>query len=243
MRRSTGDGVILVVVAISWIAAAGASACKGTATASSGASASGSAAVPPPAKVELTEQERALAKAATIPERFLGIMKGHGKNLRRLEGRANDEVTPAAGVTVDVDRKRALTVVQSVQRQIGSEYLVFISEQNFGISGQPDNVSVLRTSDPYEAMRIMGTNGDNYGIGTERVIAQLKKWDAAHGLSFHGVGFDWLEAKFKRQPSNMLSFAKEVYAFCPDVVDQGAGTVTKLADEMKRTNSLYLWWD
>ena len=241
--RLPSSGGFTVSLAIAWIAAAGTAGCKGTATAPSVASTSGSAVEPPVAKIDLTEQERALAKAATIPERVLGVMKAHGKNLRRLEGRASDEVTPAAGLTVDVDRKRALPIVRSVQKQVGSGYVVFISEQNFGISGQPDNVSVLRTSDPYEAMRVMGTNGDNYGIGTERVIARLKKWDAAHGLRFHGIGFDWLEAEFKRQPNDMLSFAKEVYEFCPDVVDQGAETVVKLADEMKRTNMLYLWWD
>jgi len=73
--------------------------------------------------------------------------------------------------------------------------------------------------------------------------AQLKTWDSAYGLRFRGVGFDWVEAEFTRQPSDMMSFAKQVYKFCPDVVDQGAGTVEKLAAEMARTNALYLWWD
>ncbi len=75
------------------------------------------------------------------------------------------------------------------------------------------------------------------------VIARLKKWDAEFGLVLSGVGFDWMEAQFQRQPANMLEFAKEVYAFCPDVVDQGTETVEALAKEMKRTNTLFLWWD
>jgi hypothetical protein len=41
----------------------------------------------------------------------------------------------------------------------------------------------------------------------------------------------------------MLAFARDVYAFCPDVVTQGAKTVEKLAAEMDRENVLYLWWD
>jgi hypothetical protein len=41
----------------------------------------------------------------------------------------------------------------------------------------------------------------------------------------------------------MVAFAREVYAFCPDVVDQGTGAVEALAAEMSRTNTLYLWWD
>jgi len=41
----------------------------------------------------------------------------------------------------------------------------------------------------------------------------------------------------------MRAFAEEVYQFCPDVVDQGAGSIDALAEEMKRTNALFLWWD
>ena len=39
------------------------------------------------------------------------------------------------------------------------------------------------------------------------------------------------------------AFAREVYAFCPDVVDQGTETVEALAAEMKQENTVYLWWD
>jgi hypothetical protein len=41
----------------------------------------------------------------------------------------------------------------------------------------------------------------------------------------------------------MLAFAREVYQFCRDVVEQGTETVEKLAAEMKRSNRMYLWWD
>ena len=70
-----------------------------------------------------------------------------------------------------------------------------------------------------------------------------KEWDASYGLVFRGIAFDWVEAEFKKQPEDMLGFAQEVYKFCPDVVDQGTETVPALAAEMKRTNTLYLWWD
>ena len=179
-----------------------------------------------------------------IPDTVLGMVKAEGKNLRRLEGRNEDDyVVPAAGVTIDVERQRALAVVRALRKAVGPTYFVFVSEQNFGLGGQLDNVSLLRSPDPYEAMRVMGTNADNYEMSRAVVIAQLKKWDSAYGLRFRGVGFDWVEAEFVRKPSNMLSFAQEVYKFCPDVVDQGAGSVEKLAAEMARTNALYLWWD
>ena len=53
---------------------------------------------------------------------------------------------------------------------------------------------------------------------------------------------DWVQCEFVRQPTDMLVFAREVYQFCPDVVDQGTGSVA-LGREMRTTNTLYLWWD
>ena len=75
------------------------------------------------------------------------------------------------------------------------------------------------------------------------ILARAKKWDARFGLVLRGAGFDWLEAEFVRPPKDMLELAKEVYEFCPDVVDQGTETVKVLATEMKRTSAVYLWWD
>jgi hypothetical protein len=192
----------------------------------------------------LSEKETAVVAAAGIPEGLALEAKRLGKNLRQLQGvDPNGEPFPAAGVTIDVGDTKALPTVQRLQRTAGAGYFVFISERNYRIKGAPDRVSLLKTSDPYDALRVMGTNGWNYDISPEMVIARLKAWDARFGLVLHGVGFDWLEARLQRQPDNMLEFAKEVYAFCPDVVDQGTETVEALAKDMRGTNTLFLWWD
>jgi hypothetical protein len=39
------------------------------------------------------------------------------------------------------------------------------------------------------------------------------------------------------------AMAKRMYAFCPDIVDQGTNTVEALARELKETNALFFWWD
>jgi hypothetical protein len=41
----------------------------------------------------------------------------------------------------------------------------------------------------------------------------------------------------------MLSVARSVNAFAPDVVTQGPQTVEKLSERMKRMNGFYLVWD
>jgi len=196
------------------------------------------------ASAELSKAEHKLSVDTTIPQAVLLVVKAQGKNLRRLEGTDDDErPAPAKGVTIDVEKERALSVVRSIRNQVGPSFFVFVSDRNFGIGGRPDNVSLLKTPDPYEALRVMGTNGANYEIDTDQIVKRLQKWDREFGLSLHGVGYDWLEAEFKRQPADMLAFAREVYKFCPDVVDQGTNTVEELASEMKRGNILFLWWD
>jgi len=40
------------------------------------------------------------------------------------------------------------------------------------------------------------------------------------------------------------SFAKDLYSFCPDVVDQGAGSHEALVQALKQSNGdVTLWWD
>jgi hypothetical protein len=192
----------------------------------------------------LSETEAALAAATGIPTELLLEVKHAGKNLRQLRGvDAKGGPLSAAGVTIDVAPQQARRTVRRLQQKAGVGYFAFLSERNYGIQGAPDSVSLLKASDPYDTLRTMGTNGWNYDLSPEMVIARLKKWDTEFGLVLYGVGFDWVEAQFQRQPGNLLEYAKEVYAFCPDIVDQGAGSVEGLAKEMKRTNTLFLWWD
>jgi len=58
--------------------------------------------------------------------------------------------------------------------------------------------------------------------------------DAAH---------DWVDARITTDPANWKALAEEVYAFCPDVVDQGTGTVDALIEEVRSKKVLFLWWD
>lgn len=197
--------------------------------------------------VSLSPAEVELAKAIGFAEPVLARAKSLGKgDLSRLVG--TDEETadarPLDGFTFPVALKEVPRVVAGLRKELGPlGFLVFRSQSNFGLDGQPDRVAVLRGSDQFAILKGMGTNGANYDIGNDAVIAKLKEWDARFGLVVTGAEFDWVEAEFVKGPADMPSFAAEVYSFCPDVVDQGTGDLKKLAEEMKKTNSLYLWWD
>jgi hypothetical protein len=148
------------------------------------------------------------------------------------------------GISVEVSRELAKQIVLSNKADFKAKgYRLFVSEQNFGINGKKDKVSILETNDPFDILRIQGSNGVNYDVDTDRLIEQLMEWNKKFGLEIVGAGGDWIEAEFINQPENMQVFAEEVYEFCPDVVEQGTDTVEALAEEMQETNLLFLWWD
>ena len=75
----------------------------------------------------------------------------------------------------------------------------------------------------------------NYEIGTEDIISKLKEWDEQLGIDLSDIGFDRVTVKFHKLPDNLTAFAKEIYEFCPDTIEQGYGCMAEMieaAEEM-----------
>lgn len=123
----------------------------------------------------------------------------------------------------------------------GNRYAACLLDQGFGFG--PDSIAVLANTDPYVYLQTVRINGINYDIEHADVMQRLKKWDDLYGLRVYGAGMDWLQAEFDTPPRDWAAFAEEVYEFCPDVVDQGTGSVEALATELKKIRDIYLWWD
>lgn len=191
----------------------------------------------------LTPDEARLARDAGVDPATALLLRGWGHDMRRLEGLDRESFAPypAAGLTVGAPADSAREAIHALRDALPPGYLVFRSEQNFHRGD--DRVAVLRADDPFDPLRVMGTNGDNFDIDPDQVIDRVRAWDARFGLRITGAAMDWLEAEFVRPPDDMLAFAHEVYDFCPDVVDQGTQTVEALAEAMRDGNTVYLWWD
>jgi hypothetical protein len=153
-----------------------------------------------------------------------------------------EEKTDKDGIVFEVGKGKSGPIVEKFRKRLkGKGYLIFASEDNFSMKN--DKVAVLRATDQFEILMTMQTDGANYDLDNAMIIEKLKAWNENAPFEIVGAGLDWLEARFVERPRDMLAFAQEVYAFCPDVVDQGTQTVEALASEMKKTNTLYLWWD
>ncbi|MEO5563077.1 MAG: DUF4253 domain-containing protein [Chitinophagaceae bacterium] len=122
-------------------------------------------------------------------------------------------------------------------------YSIFLLENNFGFNNKLDNIGVLKTTDKYTVLKQIATDGINWDITNDSLISIIKAFDKKYSLELIGASGDWCEFIIHNEPENWTQFAKEVYKVCPDVVDQGTGTVQALTDEMKKTKRLYFWWD
>ena len=76
------------------------------------------------------------------------------------------------------------------------------------------------------------TDGGDYGLSTEDIILKLTQWDKAYGIEIDDVAHDRLMVRFKSLPDDVMKLAQEIYAFCPDVVDQGFGCWDDMVEMM-----------
>lgn len=145
-----------------------------------------------------------------------------------------------AGFSVRTAKAEGLVFALS-KRLRSQGYLIFRSELNYG--RVPDLVTVIRGGSSYDILKMQKTEAPNYRLDTKAIIAWLRARQKEGQFVITGAGADWVEARFVRPPRDVRAFAEAVAAFAPDVVAQGAGSVERLAAEMKRTNRFFLWWD
>jgi hypothetical protein len=82
-------------------------------------------------------------------------------------------------------------------------------------------IGVLKGTDVCDFLRLQLTNGANFDLDTEGIIAKLAGWEKLCDLRIVGAGFDWLDLHFDTLPDDLQAFAEDVYDFCPDTLDQG----------------------
>lgn len=200
---------------------------------------------------ELSATEQAAMDSAHIGDGISAVLRTHIPETFHLHTPEADEINarsgfdvgrhPWRGVAFKVHPDSTEARIAAIAERIGAEgYTAYRSRMGFG--GEPDEVCVLMTQqDDRAVLRYERTDGINYEITTDSLIRTLDAWNLQ--LRITGASYDWMEASIGAPVQDWDSLAQQVYAFCPDVVDQGTGTVEALAEELRRTKTLYLWWD
>lgn len=146
--------------------------------------------------------------------------------------------------TFELEAAAATSFLESHHtRFLESGCSVFLYDQHFGYGGRPDELWILPTKDKFAVIAFTGVAAPNYEIDNYIVIRWLQKLERDHPFSLIGCGDDFLSGLFLIPIWNPDDMAERMYAFCPDIVDQGTGTVEALAAELRKTNQLYSWWD
>jgi len=195
-------------------------------------------------------------KPLTIPADFVvpPDFPGAVKALETLTGAVAEQLTvidslgfpvKANGATLGVAADRAdglLLAAQPLFLERG--FYLFRHEPNYGIGGAPDEIALVPMRDQFEVIRLVGTNGVNIDLLNSGVIAWLRELERDAPFVLTGIGYDHVEGRFLKPVGPRAdSIAKRLHGFCPDVVDQGTGSVKELANEIGRLNTFFCWWD
>ncbi|HEX6428691.1 MAG TPA: DUF4253 domain-containing protein [Niastella sp.] len=191
---------------------------------------------------ELTEQEIAFSNEAEIQlQDALFLKKLTRRPIEKLAFEDyTDQKKPDAICSLTSEVNARKIVIEHRAKFIKEGKYIFISE----LAHNGYKVALIgTTSDPYKVMEYAYTNGMNYNIETKDIIEKYKKWDKEFGINPIAIGFDFCECEIINKDIDYKKLADEVYEFCHDVVDQGTGSVELLEEEMKRTGTIFLWWD
>jgi hypothetical protein len=197
----------------------------------------------------LTKQEKALCKSLGIDENIALEIKNVSKSAIEQLPQINEY-----GEVLEEKFDGICSKAPTVNYMFSPKTLDFVSknkskfqEQNYNLfifdSGENNYLAVIKGKSDIEILNWRQTNGINYDIDNDSLISKLQEWKSKNDFILLGAGMDWLQIRFISQTPDFDEFAKEVYEFCPDVVDQGVGDFEKLAPMMKRMNGVFLWWD
>ena len=99
------------------------------------------------------------------------------------------------------------------------------------------------TRDKYLVLETLETNGENYGLTTYEVIAWLQNVERRYPFAILAAGLDYVEMQFTQEIDDAFPLADLMYQVCPDIVEQGSGSVERLAEQIELTRRACLWWD
>ncbi|NET89114.1 MAG: DUF4253 domain-containing protein [Kamptonema sp. SIO1D9] len=131
---------------------------------------------------------------------------------------------------------------EAIQREFLTKgYFVYEPQYCFGEG--PEKLGILPTTDKYDAIALHQTNGCNYGIGPGYVVEWLKNLEAEQPFIITCIRDDLLAGRFLTPIQDPEGLAASMYDFCPDLVDQGCGSLEQLAENLVESDRLYFWWD
>ncbi len=77
-------------------------------------------------------------------------------------------------------------------------------------------------------------------------VAALREWHARFGAELVGLSGDTMNLRVARPPEDRtaaMALARDQYRYCPDLVEQGAESLSALAAGLMHEKWWFFWWD
>lgn len=142
-------------------------------------------------------------------------------------------------------REEAETLVFEIRKHLPPGTVCFVGTTRFPGNGPVDGAEIVVApgDSQFDILRHARTDAINYDMGTNDLINRLKKYDQQLGIDIYHAETDTVEFILHSLPEDVNAFAEELYDFCPDMVDQGHGSVEELEDDLRDSKRVCLWWD
>lgn len=157
-------------------------------------------------------------------------------------GREKDENC----LSVVVPAKEAGPRVVQLREALEPGLLAFAGTyQWYGDERHEDGVEVVvgAGDSQFDILRLARTDAANCDMDTEDLIEKLRDYDEDFGIDIRSATTDTAVFGLVGVPSDYAAFAQDLYEFCPDIVDQGIGSVEELGKAINLYREVYLWWD
>jgi hypothetical protein len=174
------------------------------------------------------------------------------------EFRSVGEIIAAAGklrFPDDLHNWPGTTPSEELRAPVG-DWPVDVPENAFGLTVTKDlpsgrshervHILLIPTKFGWEVPAYLKWGGWNACPPPEYHMAALRHWHEDFGAELVAINGDTLNLKVARRPSSReqaLALAREQYAYCPDIVDQGTESLSALAASLIASDWWYFWWD
>ncbi len=105
------------------------------------------------------------------------------------------------------------------------------------------DIVIAPVTDQWELIKFVGTEPVNYDLTTKDVINWFKERQKEFEFEIIVADLDRIEAKIKTEPKSYKKLGKEIYKFCPDVIDQGHADMGELIEFLQSSKRMWFWWD
>lgn len=141
--------------------------------------------------------------------------------------------------------RRASALLPVIRPELPPSTVAFIGTSRWLGEERHDGVELVigPGESQFDILRLARTDAVNYDMDTEDIVTKLREYDAAYGITIMHAETDTVELNLWRTPDDLAAFAADLYDFCPDIVDQGIGSVEAFAESVEIVGTVYLWWD